>query len=250
MTVKEFLEKYGKNKNIKKWEFLYKSWDNDNSLYFIKKWEILLQFNWKTIAIVWENEISWEKSFLEWTGKPIDAIANEDLEVLYISYDDFQNIDFDIQKEFLKSLVLFVSNRVYLLNDVISNLDHINTQVIEKQPKLDINYLNWLFKFIDLKNIYIYKLFDGNLFPIFESKLDFSLQEKVKNCSLKNIDIKHINDSLIIAKIHEFIIVLEWNKNVSDYIVNNVLIHSVWSLKYLCFLLEEERNKDLNSFLD
>jgi len=248
MKIIDFLQKYGKNKKLTKWEYLYKSWDNDSSLYYIVDWKILLEKDGKNIAIVWKNEISGEKSFFEWTWKPIDAVAYTDLEVFYITYEDFQKIDFSIQKDFLKELVLFVSNRVYLLNDVISSLWNINTKIIQENKEIDLNYFQEIFNFIDLKNICIYKLFDNDILPIFETKLDFDLHKKIKECTLSDLDIKNENNRIIV-KVYNFIISLEWEKLKSDYIINNSLMHSIGSLKYLCLILEEQKNKNLEDFL-
>ena len=249
MKVREFLEKYWEQKQIKKWDFLYKSSENDQNLYFIKKWQILLSINWQQIAIVGENEVSWEKSFINKNPKPIDAQAITDLEVLVLNPEEFEKLDLEIQASLLKALTLFVSDRVYLLNDIITSLSFINSKIIEDQPSLSLDYLNTIFNFIELENIYIYKVENDLLLPIYESKIDFSLQEEVKQCDLNNVWIRTL-ESKIYLKIWEFVIILEWRKTKWDYIINNILIHSVWTLKYLCYILEEKKNSDLNDLLD
>jgi len=249
-NIEKFFIEYGKIKKLKKWEFLYKKTDNDSNIYFIKKWEIILR-NWnEDIAVVGENEISWEKSFLEWTWKPIDAFVNKDIKVYFINHDEFKKLDLEIQNEFLSQLVLFVSNRVYLLNDIVTNVSKINEKIIFQKPKLDINYLKSLFTFIDLENIYLYKMcWENELIPIFESKLNFSLQDFVRTCEQNNVNIK-LEKNLTFIKMYEYILILEWEYKKQEYIINNILLHSVWTLKYLCTILEEEKNNQLSGFLD
>jgi len=249
MQIKEFLEKYWKHKQIKKWDYLFRQWSEDDSLYYILDWELLLKIWNQDIALVWKDELLWEKSFLKDHTKPIDWIAKTDLEFLSLSYKDFSKLDINIQLKFVTELTLFVSNRVYLLNDIISSLSFINTKVIQDEPALDLSYLNEVFNFIDLKNIYIYKKDWDLLLPIYESKLDFSLQESINSCQIEEIWIKQEEDRIFV-KINEFIIVLEWKKTKWEYIINNILMHSVWTLKYLCYVLEEKKNNNLNDLLD
>ncbi len=248
--LEKFFKEYGQFRTIKKWDFLYRESDNDSNIYFIKKWEIILRKWNNDIAVVWENEISGERSFLSHTWKPIDAFVNEDVEVYFITYDDFQTLDIEKQKDFFSQLILFVSNRVYLLNDIVTNVSKINEKIIFQKPKLDINYLDSLFQFIELKNIYLYKIYwDDELIPIFESKLNFSLQDFIKTCDKNDVNIKLEKDYTFV-KLYEYVLVLEGEYKKEDYIINNILLHSVWTLKYLCTVLEEEKNKQLSGFLE
>jgi hypothetical protein len=77
-----------------------------------------------------------------------------------------------------------------------------------------------------LENIYVYRIFDEDIYPIFETKLDLNLQEQLKNCSLSNLDTKS-DSKHIMVRVYDFVIILEGDKLKSDYIINNALIHSI-----------------------
>jgi len=246
MEFKDFLEKYGNKKKIEKWDFLYKASEEDKNLYYILQWKLILSINWENIAIVWEKEINGEKSFLEKKAKPIDAIAKTNLEVLCISPENFEKIDSSEKINFLKQLVLFVSNRVYLLNDIISNLSSINEKLISFNARLDLDYIKSIFSFIKLDGVGIYKILDENTFiSIFETSIEY--QNILENYINKDFSFETIDD-FIILKVGDYLVLL--NTKEINYVVNNVLIHSLWNIKYLCYMLENEKEKCLSSYLD
>jgi len=248
--IKELLEKYGKIKKIKKWDFLYKNNENDQNLYFIKKWEVLLTINWKDIAIVWEWELSWEKSFINKTPKPIDAKALTEVEVLFISPEDFENFNSEIKENLLKQITLFISDRVYLLNDIINNISLINKNLISTNPKLSIEYIQNIFwDLIKIEEIYIYKTIEGAILPIFESKLNPDIQEEIQKITNKQKVFSQKNWYTTL-KINEFTLVGKFTEQKNKYISNNVLIHSLSSIKYLCEKLDNLKNQELNNLLE
>ena len=247
--LKKFLQKYWKTKKLKKQDYLYKASENDQNLYFIKKWQILLSANWHEIAIVWENEISWEKSFLNKTPKPIDAQAITNLEVIFLSPEDFEKLDNFTQKEILKALTLFVSDRVYLLNDIINNISVINKKISTLKPSLSSNYLQELFwNLFSLEEVYIYKIYESAVLPIFESNLNPQIQLEIQKVQNKQRSLI-LWDNYFLIKVDDYVFYVKIKKHKSDYIITNTFIHSIHTLKYLWEILENLKNEELNSLI-
>jgi len=247
--LKEILKKHWHTKKLKKWEYLYKTSENDQNLYFIKKWQILLSLNWNQIAIVWENEISGEKSFLNKTPKPIDAQAITDLEVIFLSPEDFEKLDNSTQKEILKALTLFVSDRVYLLNDIVNNISVINKKISTLKPSLSLDYLQELFwNLFNIQEAYIYKTYEGAILPIFESNLNPQVQVEIQKVQNKQRSIIWGKDYFLI-KVDDYIFYGKITKHKSDYVITNTFIHSIHTLKYLWEILEKLKNEELNNLI-
>ena len=71
LDEKNQLEIFCQEKSIKKWDILFKEWDEANAMYILQEWEIEVYkeklwkniFLWKIVAedILWEMAIFWEK---------------------------------------------------------------------------------------------------------------------------------------------------------------------------------------------
>ena len=246
--IKEFFEKFWKEKKINKWNFLYKKEENDQNIYFIKSWKILLTINWQDIAVVWSWEISWEKSFLNKSWKPINAKAITNVEVFYISPEMFDTLSEFEKNNFLKQIILFISNRVYLLNDVINNISYLNQYISKHNPKLELDYFKDLFKnLFEIENTYLYKLQDEAILPIFESKINLDYREKL-NFPENEIS---LSDKKIEIKLGDYLLILEFGKIKKEkYIIENTFIHSTNNLKNLAEQLENLKNEQLSEFLE
>ncbi len=250
MKIKDYILKYWEKKTLKKWEYLYKANEKDTNLYFILKWSILLKINWTNIALVWDNEISGEKSFIEWTEKPIDALAETEVEYLVISPDKFNDISSREKELFLKKLILFISNRVYLLNSIVQNVSSISLNITNNK-NTDFGNIKGIFKWVfELENIYVYKFIWDSIISIYDSKFNLDTVEITKKY--------RTNDNLFynlwwwqyIIKSGDFCFILEWKNISSEYIMNNVILNSIASFSYLWWLLEQQKEEDSMWFLD
>jgi len=249
MQIKEFLEKYWKKTEIKKWNYIFKNNEDDINLYFILEWEVLLTNTWIDIAITWKNEIIWEKSFINKTPKPIDAYAIKDATVLIISQDIFDKLGNNQKIELLKQLTLFVSDRVYLLNDVINNIAKIWKKISNNKISLStLSIWDFFSNLMRIQNIYVYKKIIWWIIPLYESNINIDFIERNEE-KIKNNKVIQINNKYIINT-WNYIFVLDGKKLKNDYIINNVLMHTVNSIEYLWLLIEEEKNKILEWFLE
>ena len=250
MQIKDYISKYWTEKKLKKWEYLYKANEKDTNLYFILKWELLLKFKWTNIALVWANEISWEKSFIEWTEKPIDAVAETDVDYLVITVDEFNNINSKEKELFLKKLILFISNRVYLLNSVVQNVSSLSLNIINNKWEINFNTIKNIFwNIFDLKEIYIYKFIWESVIPIFDSKFNPTIVEIVEKYKGKS-NLFNSLDWKYLIKSWDYCFVLEWKVISSEYVMNNVILNSIASFSYLWSLIEKQKEDCLQDFLE
>jgi len=251
MDIKDYMIKYWIKKIIKKWEYLFKSSEKDTNLYYIIKWWILLTKDNNNIALVWKDEILWEKSFVEGSSKPIDWIAKIDSEYILITLDVFNSIP-DIEKiEFLKVLILFISNRVYLLNTIVKIVSSISLNVISIKWDITFEEINNLFKdILKLEEIHVYKYIWDTVMPVYESLFNTNLHEiayKYKNIG-KWFNI--IWNHKYIVNIWDFCFIIKWETIISEYVVNNVILNSIASFNHLWVLLEKQKEETLQDFLD
>jgi len=247
--IKEFFTKFGQNKSIPKNTFLYTKKDNDKNIYLITKGKILLTVNDTDIAIVWEGEISGEKSFLTNTAKPINAKAITDVEVLYITPEIFINLQPEEKNNFLKAITLHISDRVYLLNDIITNISYINHYILNQEPQLSLVYFKQLFNnLLELENIYIYKTEHNAILPIFESKLECNWRQTKSSNSHLELVVEKNHIKLNLDNYYLIMEVIEFKKR--KYIIENTLIHSTNNLKYLAEKLEQTKEAQLAKFLE
>ena len=251
MDVKDYILKYWIKKKINKWEYLFKSNKKNTNLYFIVKWWILLTKNNNNIALVWKWEILWEKSFLENINKPIDWIAEIDTEYLVITLDIFNNIDNLEKISFLKSLTLFISNRVDRLNTIVKIVSNISLDIVNIKWNISFEKIKEIFNDIFiLEKIYTYKYVWDSIMLVYESSFDNNLHEIVYK--YKNIKkwFSSVWNNKYIINVWDFCFILEWTTINSDYIMNNVILNSMASFNYLWWLLEKQKENNLQDFLE
>ncbi len=248
-SLKDFFHKYGTEKQIQKWDFLYKSNKKDTNIYFIEKWKFILQKDNQKIALIEENEISWEKSFLNNMPKPIDAKAITNSTIFYLTTEDFEKLDNKTKEEFLRLLTLFISDRVYLLNSIIDNISFLSNFINRNSPELSLDYFKKLFnKILDIKSIFIYETYENSILALFTSEFNPDIENKINNLSNRK-EFLNIENNNITFKIGSFIFYINGNFKQPSYIVNNTLIHSLTSFKYLAEKIRNLKNEELNNLL-
>lgn len=250
MSIKQTLYQYWEKRTLDVNNFLFKEKDDDKNIYFILEWEILLQKDNIDIAIIWKNEIIWEKSFLKLQSKPVSAKIEKKITYYVINEKIFKKLSKDDKINFLSNLTCFISDRVDLLNEIINNISQISNFIVNTEIQLSKEYLSKIFQnIIDIEQIHIYKKIVGWIIPIYESCLNKDLIEQIEKYTDKNSKIIELEDKYII-KTNEYIFVIKWKKLKSNYVINNVIMHSFANIIYLWVLIEEQKNKKLKSFLD
>jgi len=249
MELKDYIEKYWKYEIKEKWDFLFKKDKYNNNLYYIITWEVLLSINWNNIALVKNNEILWEKSFLELTWKPINALVESRTEYFVLEIDFFNKFSNKEKIDFLKELTLFVSNRVYLLNAIVQNISYISSNVLSIKWDISFEYIKKILsKVFKLKNILVYKHINDGLVLIFESSYNPNIIKYID--SYRNNNFYILEKSKYLIKIGNYSVFLEWDIVWSEYVMNNVILNSMPSFLYLSTLLENQKDINLETFLE
>lgn len=251
MNLKDYFLKYWNKIKINKWDFLFKNKENDTNLYYILSWSIILLVCWTPIAVVWKDELLWEKSFLLNTWKPIDAKSDIEAEVLILKQEDINNLMCEEKIELNKEIAIFVSNRVYLLNDIINQISNLNKIISKLETHLNLQYFKDIFSNIyKIDSFYLYKKIENNYIPIFESKISEEIPLIINK--IKNMDLEIIGyiDKYLIIETKNYIYMFKWDYYNNKYITENILIHSVSTLEYFWDLVEQKKNKELEDFLD
>lgn len=252
--MKELFLKYWIREEFKDWDIIFKKEEENSKLYYIVKWEVLLITDKKNIALVWEWEIIGEKSFLQKKNKPISASANKDTQIISIDSDNFDNMSESDKTRLLKELNLFLSERIYLLNDIVSNLSKINENIsLLSRQKSSFESIKEIFQeIIKIESLYVYRPTNWSLLPIFESKISMNLNLKwISNRDnyFNRSNVLIDKDWTILIKTNEYIFQIKWENKKENYITNNVLMHCIYSLNYLWNILEEQKNNALENLL-
>lgn len=117
---KDNLSLFCQEKSLKKWEILFKEWDEANAMYILKSWtfEIRKIINWKEVILwnVMAEELLWEMALFWDTNKRMaTAISLEDSSLITI-------LSFSIKE---------LANKNPLLLDKIKDI--INDRIIDNK---------------------------------------------------------------------------------------------------------------------
>ena len=251
-SLDQLVKTHWVRKELTNWEILFYSTEPDYDLYYIESWNISLEKNWNKFISLWAWELIWEKSFVLKEPKPIDAKASWDNTVVYcLENEKFHNISEQEKNSVYSQLIVFLSNRIYKLNDVLIFISFINSQILlyerwsqkenlyslcEKLIQLDW-YLVMKYEFEEINNI------------IWSVVLDSELITFIQNLINEKIDIK-IWKNFIYIKSDEYIYMLYWQPKVEYYILSNALLYAKTIFKYLWEKIEAKRNKDFLESMD
>ncbi len=230
---------------LDKWSYVFKEWDDDFNLYFIEYWNVLLEKWWNIIIWIWEWEIFWEKSFLQNSSKPVSAKIIENWTILYkLNYDKFNILSSWEKEKILVNLALFLSNRVYKLNSVLSFLLLINNNIIDYSLNFDKNKLiEFINNFIDLNWFIILKHQDQQYQMLaWDLNFDTKIEEFIIDMMKNEISSK-VWKNYIFIKSWDYIYLFSWNVNVQEYVITNSLLYANSMFRYLGENIE--RNKEM-----
>ena len=87
----ETISSLAQNRFVKKWEYLFKEWDEANSMYVVAEWEINLYKNWSYIWTMQKDSMFWEKAYLKWFNKRLMSTkAWVDTVLIVMLYSSFE----------------------------------------------------------------------------------------------------------------------------------------------------------------
>lgn len=245
----QLIKKYSTKKNYKVWKYLFKTDENNYNLYFIDSWKISLEQWWNNIFTVSSWQIIWEKSFIQKQAKPLDAFVLQDSVIYEFKYQDFQKLAHEEQNQIITLLLVFVSNRVFDMNNILELLAYFNKKILEYSYTYKQEILQEILsQLMDIDSYLILKvqadasysqlmwdmMFDENTYDF----IDSLIQEQ---SYLK------IGKNYLYVKYWDYIYLINWKVKIQEYVLTNFLFYVRSSMQYLWEKIEEYKAKDVLS---
>ncbi len=249
--LNKFIKSYWEKLEFKKWDYIFHQWDSDDNLYFINFWRILLLKNWKWIFTVSDWEIVWEKSFIEWIKKPLSwKVMSENAIVYKLNSSSLASLDKTKQIDFYRSLSLFISNRVYNINEILYNITNINSKIINFKSKANTfnndifqHLFSWL---IDVDDFFLLKDFEWEYQKVLSNSMFNENLSNILDALKANKNNIIVWEGLLYFKSWDYIYLIFWEKIINDYIVYNTISYC---LPLFTFLAESFENNTVDKFL-
>ncbi len=239
--LNKFFQTYGKLINFKKWEYIYK--ENDKNIYFLTEWEAAWILKNKIIFYIKAKEISWEKSFLENKNKPLKLKVISNTATVYkITPENFEKLNLHIKIEFIKTLTLYTSERVYRLNSILSHIKNISEIILSTKS----DFTKTLCIFWKIENRILFEKNDDLIFinwNIYPDCKILNFVEKYKDQEIK------IWKNFLIFSTKKYLYLLSWNIYDDRYIISNTILYSKWLFEYIWDLIKKQKEKKLNDLL-
>lgn len=244
---KEYLSHLIKNSwkliTLNKNDILFNSDSLDLNLYYIEDWLIHLSLNWVNIFEIWKWQIIWEKSFLEKTPKSVDAKVFSDCKLYVLTPDYLDSLDIDQLRSFLSSLTLYLSDRIYKINNILSYLDYFNKNILRLSNNFDKELFKSMFnKIINLEWYIVLKYTNDVLIQL---SWDLPYNDDIEKLAFESISHKlstKIWQNYIYLYSWNYVYIMFWAPKLDAYVLSNLLIYS-WSIFiYLWELIESNKN--------
>lgn len=247
MTLKNNLEKIWTIKQFKEWEYLFRSNENDTNLYFVISWKIILKNNEEDIAFIQENELLWEKSFLNKAPKPIDAKIIADSKIIIITNENYNKISEKEKNELLSDLMIYISTRVDMLNNIMFNIKSIAEKIYKYSWGTNNDNIKKIFENIyQIDNFLILKNEYGTLSRIaWDMFLEKDVEDMITLLKPKKLNFISDNDKILFLVTKDYIYFMKWKKILWSYIVNNVFLYLKPVFHMFAEKLENIKNKDI-----
>lgn len=238
------ISQYGKTVVLKENEVLFDQWTNDTNLYVIKSWSIGLHKDNKLLFHIHAWDLIGENSFLNNRSKPLKATALEESEIITLERTVFDSFSEEVKNSFLTSLVLFLSQRVYKLNDILWAIEKLDSYFLAFQKSFDI---------AQVTNI-LSTLMDVNSYAIFHYKEDtiqmihatLHLQDSIMNFLEQQIEANHdvkIGKNYIFFKTWSIYYFITWEVKLSEYIISNTILYAGSLFYTLASILDQYKSK-------
>lgn len=248
----QLIKKFGNKIVLNKWEFLFKAWEEDFSLYFLETWNISLEKSWNVVVSISAWEIIWEKWFVEREVRPLDAKILENESVVYkLDSYDFAALDHLDRELIIYSLISFISKRVYSLNDVLSFISYINNKILDYVKTNDRSNYEDLFTQISSLEWYLvlkYEYWEIQKID-WNANVDQHIYWFVDNIISGWESIK-VWKNYIFIKADQYIFVLFWEPKLKYYVLFNALVYANSMFRYLWQTIEDYKNKQILNSLN
>lgn len=245
----QLIKKYSTKKNYKVWEYLFKKDEDNYNLYFIYSWKINLEQWWNNIFTVSSWQIIWEKSFIQKQIKPLDAVVAHDSIVYELKYEDFQNLSQKKQNQIITLLLVFVSNRVFDMNNILDLLALFNKKILEYSYSYKQELLQEILSQLMVLDSYLILKVqaDGSYSQLmWDMMFDESIYDFIDSLIQENSYLK-IGKNYLYVKYWDYIYLINWKVKIQEYVLTNFLFYVRSSMQYLWEKIEEYKTKDVLS---
>lgn len=209
--------------------------DDIEAIFYILEWNLKLINNNTIIARIYEWSIFWEKSFFEWTKRPLDWIWETNWSCLIINKEIYENLSDKEKIEFLNLINLYNWERLYLINEIL---------ILIKNIFNNINDIEKIFSF--LWNIKYYFILNKDLGLVKSNTL---LKEEELEFLEKNLNHELIFwKNYIIFKTKNYIFFLIWEIK-EQYIISNLINYTLGIFEYIWNKLEEKKWENIKNII-
>ncbi len=248
LNLGQLIKKYWQKKILEENDFLFTNNSNDTKLYYLEYWNIILEDDGMPLISLSDWEIIGEKSFIETIPKGFfDARITSETVIYEMSQEIFEEVSLEWKKEVYMKLSLFLSNRTYKLNNVLSTIykfNNFNKKFDEYKDSHEyiVDFFDIL---INVKNFILTKLeFDELVQIIWDIPFDEELEDFLK----KKVDMKIPVLSwknYIFVNTWTYIFLISGEKKQEEYVFSNSVINWMSIIENIAKKVEDRKTKQI-----
>lgn len=244
-SLTQLIKTYWKEIFLKKWEYLFKEWDDSRVIYLVNNGWINLSKNWRTYLKLWVGELIWEKTFLQGWWKFFAAITDVYSSIIEFSYSDYEKMNIETQRVLIENISIFLSDRIYKMNNILSFITEFNARLVEMEWMFEKSFvLDFFREFINFDKHLILKretdyfqILDWNMF--LDDEIANFIKLKTDN---EQSDFQYIWTNYVLFNSWVYYFLFYWNIKVDRYIFKNTLLYSWAMLELICSCLQEYKH--------
>lgn len=227
------------------WEYLFEKWDTDFWLFYIDSWTVVLESDWMPLIELWGWEVIWEKAFIDKESKPLSAkVIENDTKVFMYSQMDFLKLPENEKKQFYERLSLFLANRVYKMNTVMSLISEINDSIVKSVNDINKESLKYFVAdFLDLEWFLILKYYYWEYQVLYWDMIFDQTIEIFINWNIENKVNIRVWTNYIYIFAWDYIFLFYGNVKLQKYVLSNALYYSRLMFRYMWEKIEEKKDK-------
>jgi hypothetical protein len=261
-----------KTRTLNIWEYLFKEWENDDNIYIIITWELVIEkftsstkTESKVLATLKNNEIFWEASLNNNLPKQVSIKAKQITQVIFINattwLEKFSNKYKKEAFSLLKYIIFLSNNRLNESNSLITASYKISKEIIDINNFTSKSIFELIEKIKEIINVSEIIFLEENpvmkeyLVLKYKTSLPWKMQDdviKVTDNKLDLLELKNLwkynymQDIKIGNKNYWYLIFLREENSFTENEIKiiSTLSSSFWGLLKQKELLEEQKNKD------